>query len=549
MRQPLNKIETDPSVLAGILQGVLTPEAKKQFYRDNRLIKYKNDPVGFGEEILGETYTEDIKKLMRSVLEYPITVGMSATGPGKTHSSGAIAIWFYKVFAPDVQVYTVAAPPESNLKTLLWGEIGSRVRKHPNLFKEDAISIMNIVRHDKSFIRGLTIPTTGSEDERVSRFSGKHAPYILFVVDEADAVPDAVYRGIEGCMSGGMARLLLMFNPKRQAGKAYDYIKKRKANVVHLTAFGHPNVITGRDVIPGAVDRDKTLKRIHEMTEQVYLENEEEAEQDPTIFKVPDFLVGTVTYDYGKNPYPPLEAGYRKIIDSQFYYQVLGIYPASGSNKLIPTDWLNRARSNWDLRKAEFGVKPPKGTKPIVGFDVADEGEDSNALCYRYGNFVDRLQVWKADVLDSIDKAAFYLEGKNPQVVFVDKNGLGASVPKSLKRKGIKAKGIMVQESPEKDDKKIKAEFNKLRDQLWWEVREWLKNPGAMLPPDEMLFQELDMVEYEENLRGKIQVTSKDKLKKPEFLGRSPDRADALCLTFAKKEGRPRVRSINLYGD
>lgn len=37
------------------------------------------------------------------------------------------------------QVYTAAAPPESNLKKLLWGEIGSIVEKHPDLFKNRLI--------------------------------------------------------------------------------------------------------------------------------------------------------------------------------------------------------------------------------------------------------------------------------------------------------------------------------------------------------------------------------------------------------------------------
>lgn len=29
--------------------------------------KYQDDPVGFGEEILGETYTDDVKVLMESI--------------------------------------------------------------------------------------------------------------------------------------------------------------------------------------------------------------------------------------------------------------------------------------------------------------------------------------------------------------------------------------------------------------------------------------------------------------------------------------------------
>jgi hypothetical protein len=54
-------------------------------------------------------------------------------------------------------------------------------------------------------------------------------------------------------------------------------------------------------------------------------------------------------------------------------------------------------------------------------------------------------------------------------------------------------------------------------------------DPGAMLPPDEMLIEELTVPTYEV-LNGKIRVMKKVTMR--ELLRRSPDRADALCLTF-----------------
>ncbi len=75
------------------------------------------------------------------------------------------------------------------------------------------------------------------------------------------------------------------------------------------------------------------------------------------------------------------------------------------------------------------------------------------------------------------------------------------------------------------------GEFHRLRDQLWWTVREWLRtDPGAMLPPDESLIEELSIPTYEIK-DGKIKIMSKDVMR--ELLGRSPDRCDALCLTFS----------------
>ena len=42
------------------------------------------------------------------------------------------------------------------------------------------------------------------------------------------------------------------------------------------------------------------------------------------------------------------------------------------------------------------------------------------------------------------------------------------------------------------------GEFQILRDQLWWTCREWLRtDTGAMLPPDELLVEELQTPTYE----------------------------------------------------
>ena len=75
------------------------------------------------------------------------------------------------------------------------------------------------------------------------------------------------------------------------------------------------------------------------------------------------------------------------------------------------------------------------------------------------------------------------------------------------------------------------GEFGILRDQLWWAGREWLRSdPGAMLPPDRELLEELTTATYSTK-GGVIKVMAKETMR--ELLRRSPDKADALLLTFA----------------
>ena len=107
--------------------------------------QYQDDPVGFGENVLGETYTDEVRAMMESVRDNPITIAKSSNATGKTHGAARVAVWWYKCF-PDSQVYTAAAPPESNLKKLLWGEIGSITEKHTELFGTDIKTNLHIQR-------------------------------------------------------------------------------------------------------------------------------------------------------------------------------------------------------------------------------------------------------------------------------------------------------------------------------------------------------------------------------------------------------------------
>ncbi len=490
--------------------------------------KYQKDPAAFGREILGEVYTDDVIAVMESVRDYPVTIARSANATGKTHGAARIALWFYKAF-PGAQVYTTAAPPEANLRRLLWGEIGSIARKHPTLFRDDRITSLNITKGPQEFITGVTIPMAGTPEQREAKFSGKHAPYILFIVDEGDAVPFEVYKGIESCMSGGMARLLIMFNPRGAAGPVYQKERDRQAHIVELSAFRHPNVVSGEDVIPGAVTREKTVRRINEWTRPLAPGEVPDAE----CYEVPEILIGTTATAEDGHEYAPLPPGYRKISNPAFSYMVLGQYPPQSETQLISRSWIDQAVSRWMAFVAMHGERPP-AVDPILGLDVAEFGKDKNVACLRYGNFVPRIRaVWQGvDPDASAIRAAQYYSEMDARVCYVDATGVGAGVAPRMSRLGCTAYGVKVASSPTYNTEL--GEFGMMRDQLWWTVREWLRaDPGAMLPPEEALIEELAIPTYAV-VGSKIRVTQKDVMR--ELLGRSPDYADALCLTFAPAE-------------
>ena len=503
---------------------------------------YVDDPVGFGENVLKESYTDDVKRLMESVRDNIVTVGVSANATGKTHGAARVAVWFYKSFTRS-QVYTAAAPPERNLKKLLWGEIGEVLHRNPLVFDGDRLTNLNIERTSKQFISGVTIPASGTAQEREAKFSGKHAPYLLFIVDEGDAVPDDVYAGIESCMSGGHARLLIMFNPRRQSGFVYRLIRDNKANIVRLSAFDHPNVTTGDNVYDGAVTRETTVRRINEWTVAA-----QGGKQHPEneVFEVPKCLIGATAVNAVGVQYEPLEAGLRKIIDPAFSYMVLGEYPSQAVNSLISLDWINRARTRYDVFMASFGGVPPKNVRPILGLDVAEGevGSDLNSACLRYGGFVAPIETWGGlDTIETSERGINIYRKTNASICNADATAVGAGVAPYMRRKRCTAASIKVAESP--TEKTEQGEFGLLRDQIWWAVREFLRTDvGAMLPPDEELIEELQIPTYS-MVKGKIKIMSKDEMK--QLLQRSPDKADALGLTFAPvKKRRIGARNVKI---
>jgi hypothetical protein len=529
MQQVIPQINAD-LIAEQILRALPPDELLKIIEGSDKYTKYQNDPVGFGEQVLGETYTDDVRAMMESVRDYEITVALSSNGVGKTHSAGRLAVWRLLCF-PDSQVYTAAAPPEDNLRRLLWGEIGDIATKHPEVFKDCKVSTLNIEKSPRQFIAGVTIPTSGDAKTREARFSGKHSPYLTFIFDEGDAIPDEVYAGRESCTSGGNFRTLIMLNPRQAKGEVYRMIRDGRANVVHLSAFNHPNVVTGNNVIPGAVDRNTTARRISQMCRPLI---EGEPTDNVDMFDLPDFLVGYQAKDQKGLLLPALKAGKYVVTESSFSHMVLGRYPAQADNQLISSAWIQAARMRWDMWVNRYGEVPSPLVDGIAGLDVGEFGNDPSAWCVRFGGFLSRFKSWSGvDTVFTGDRAIEHVLNQKIRCTMVDGNGIGAGVAPHMMRKGYPSRGVKTQEKP--DDREMEPEIGEffiLRDQLAWQVREWLRSdPMSMLPPDEELIEELSVPTY--RVDGKyVKLMKSDVLK--DLLKRSPNKFSALCLTFAK---------------
>lgn len=74
--------------------------------------------------------------------------------------------------------------------------------------------------------------------------------------------------------------------------------------------------------------------------------------------------------------------------------------------------------------------------------------------------------------------------------------------------------------------------------EAYWEFRDRLETGKVALPPEEALFDELVAIRWSTTAKGKVKIESKGDLKGR--LGRSPDRADAVSMTFYSRSVRGR---------
>lgn len=503
--------------------------------------QYRGRMEPFFYEMLGVgMLTAPQIQVIHSVEQNPNTVVTSATGVGKTYLMAGLAAALFTCYER-CGIYIAAAPPESNLRSLAWGELIRFVSRAPKLFENTIIKDLMISkvehvaaakhsrRESRSRIAGLTIPSQGRDDKMETSFSGKHHEDLLaFLYDEADGVPDPCYRGADGCLSGsGLMRQVFFLNPKTRDGEPYRRIEEGRAHHIVLSAFDHPNVQMGTMLIPGAVTRDKTIERIQQWTSPI-LPNEE---RDEFCYQLPDYLIGTTTQSPNGDMYPRLEPGWRRVEDNQFFTKVLGTYPPVSAGYLINPYKLAEAVARWQMYRQAHGG-PPDDVLPHMMFDVADNPTgDASSVVFTYGDYVDMpVRLIGMDSLDYAHKAADLYHERKVVMCYVDAIGVGASVPHIMIRDR-DCKAVVSHKGSRAAPWTIEGKFGTVRDYCLYMMCRWINTSStAMIPNDDRLLKGLKALTA--TTTDALRVIDKPALRRK--LGFSPDAMDALSMKFAQ---------------
>lgn len=82
-----NMTDEDIDRFTSLILQQSKPEYIDSFLADSQYLEYQDDPVGFCEQVLGETLTDDVKAMMESVRDHQVTVAVSGNGTGKSHGA------------------------------------------------------------------------------------------------------------------------------------------------------------------------------------------------------------------------------------------------------------------------------------------------------------------------------------------------------------------------------------------------------------------------------------------------------------------------------
>ena len=205
--------------------------------------------------------------------------------------------------------------------------------------------------------------------------------------------------------------------------------------------------------------------------------------------------------------------------------------------QVIPTSWVRAAQERWK-------PAPPTGAQmSAIGVDVAQGGADRTVLAPRHGPWYAPL-VERPGILTPTGShvAALVVEvRRNGAVIVMDMGGgYGGAAKQRLNDNDIEVRSFNAANASTEYSRDRQLTFANKRSEATWRFREALdpdQDGGSpiALPPDPQVLADLTAPRWKLTPRG-ILIEPKEDLKKPERLGRSTDKGDAIIMAWSEGE-------------
>lgn len=445
------------------------------------VVSWRRDPVRFVVDVFGvepDEWQRDALALMGGDLNPKRLLCMKAcTGPGKS----ALLAW-----AGWHRLACFAAPGEhpkgaalsitsDNLKDNLWAELAKWRGRSEFLKAEFTWTKTSIYanEHPETWFLSARSFSKDADSEAIGRaLSGLHSKFPFVLLDETGDMPVAVGRAASQIFTGAPtdAAIIQAGNPTSTSGLLYD----------SCTRAGE-----SWDVITITADPDDPKR-----TPRVSVEHARE----------------TIRAYGRENPW--------------VMATILGLFPPTGFNALLGPDDIDEAVAR-HYRQDEIENAPI-----VLGGDVARQGDDSSAIARRQGRQAFPIRTLRIpDTMLLAEQFILEMKAQQADAMLVDETGgYGAGVIDAMRQLGHDVIGVQFGSRP--SDYRY---FNK-RSEMYFEMAKWVK-AGGSLPEDRELKEELCATTFVYQ-GDRFRIVEKELIKQQ--IGRSPDKADALALTFAQ---------------
>lgn len=398
-----------------------------------------------------------------------------------THNTCLIAwlIWNFLATRPHPKMAATSITSD-NLSDNLWPELAKWQNKS-NFLKETFVWTKTRVfskNHPQTwFLSARTWSKSADKSQQADTLAGLHAEYLMFVLDEVGGIPDSVMASAEaGLATGTETKILMAGNPTHTEGPLYRACTSQK----HLWYVVE---------ITGDPDDPMRSPRISKEWALQQIEN------------------------YGKdNPW--------------VLVNVFGKFPPSSLNTLLGPEEVREAM------KRHLTDDMYDWAQKRLGVDVSRFGDDLTCIFPRQGlaSFKPVEMRHIRDSAVSVDIATRVMMAKQQWgsnwEAFDDTVGWAHGAIDVMRAAGHSPLPVAFG-SPA-----FNPRYKNRRAEMWFAMAEWIKKGGA-LPNIPELVGELTTPIYHFD-GGKFQIEEKKQIK--ERLGRSPDRADSLALTFCVPE-------------
>lgn len=321
----------------------------------------------------GHTLTPEEQKLARKV---GMSI-MSGTGTGKDFFASLLIFHFMMCFSMCKLLCT--ANTQKQLKDVLWSECSKIMRLSRKLNPLDPMSETELqnafewqselifakpYKGKEWFARACTINAKASPEEQGETLAGRHEDHQLFVLDEASSIPEAVWKPVEGTLTGRLNLVLIIFNPTRANGFAVRSQYEEKDKWVSIRWNSEES----------------------EIVEPTHIENLARYGTDSNTYRI----------------------------------RVLGLPPLADQGTLIPSDWIEDAID----RELDVDENDPV----IAGIDVGGGGDKSVMCIRQGGIISEILYNNCKDTMEVADWVASNMDKYNCAVGFIDIIGIGRGV-------------------------------------------------------------------------------------------------------------------------